>query len=52
MGVAAYVTKSSDLTGLKQQINKCLAPPCLHKEMGVGPARIGAAEQLGFDFNK
>jgi DNA-binding NtrC family response regulator len=52
IGVAAYVTKSSDLTGLKQQIKKCLAPPCLHKEMEVVPGRIGAAEQLGFDFNK
>jgi DNA-binding NtrC family response regulator len=52
MGVAAYVTKSSDLTGLKQQIKKCLAPPCLHTEMEVVPARIGTAEQLGFAFDK
>jgi CheY-like chemotaxis protein len=39
LGANAYVTKSSDLTGLKQQVEKCLATSGPPYEKGFIPAK-------------
>lgn len=54
----AYVTKNSDLTGLKQQIEKCLATPGSLHEKGIIPGKnaqttvMEPAVQLGMRFHK
>ncbi len=58
VGADAHVTKNSDLTGLKQQIEKCLAPPRPPEEKGFIPAKNAQtavtepAVQLGMRFRK
>lgn len=54
----AYVTKNSDLTELKQQIEKCLNAPGSHYKGGIIPdkdpraAAIKPAVQLGMRFHE
>lgn len=43
----AYVTKGSDLTGLKQQIEKCLAPSGPLYEKGVAPGKSAQTKDMG-----
>jgi DNA-binding response OmpR family regulator len=58
VGADAYVTKSSDLTGLKRQIEKCLAPPGPLEEREIKPGKkaqtvlMKPAVQLRMRFNK
>lgn len=58
VGADAYVTKNSDLTGLKQQIEKCLATPGPLEEEGIKPGKktqttlMKPAVQLGMRFQK
>jgi DNA-binding NtrC family response regulator len=57
-GADAYVTKNSDLTGLKQQIEKCLATPGPPEEKRIIPGKnaqttvMEPAMQLGMRFHK
>jgi CheY-like chemotaxis protein len=58
VGADAYVTKNSDLTGLKQQIEKCLATPGPLEETGINSGKnarttvMEPAVQLGMRFHK
>ena len=58
IGADAYVTKNSDLTGLKQQIGKCLATPSPSEEKRIIPGTnaqttvMEPAMQLGMRFHK
>jgi CheY-like chemotaxis protein len=58
VGADAYVTKASDLTGLKRQIEKCLATPGPLEETGIKAGKkapttlMKPAVQLGMRFQK
>jgi DNA-binding NtrC family response regulator len=58
LGADAYVTKNYDLTGLKQQIEKCLATPGRLEEKGIISGKnaqttaMEPAVQLGMRFHK
>jgi DNA-binding NtrC family response regulator len=58
VGADAYVPKNSDLTGLKQQIERCLATRRPLEEKGIIPgksaqtAAMEPAVQLGVRFHK
>jgi len=58
VGADAYVTKNSDLTGLKQQIEKCLATPGPLEDKGIIPGKnaqttvMEPAVQLGLRLHE
>jgi DNA-binding response OmpR family regulator len=54
LAVAASVSKDSDLTGLKQQIAKCLNPPATGIPAGKSPQAEAAKPrvQLGMRFHE
>jgi DNA-binding response OmpR family regulator len=52
VGADAYVTKTSDLTGLKKEIQKCLSCPRPVEEKGIIPRKRQPAVPSGMSSHK